>query len=61
MLNYNAPDFVGIILTIFIFFYLTVGFQWGLYQVIRFFFEDKEEDENKSVTHRHYHYRAIRQ
>jgi len=60
MTNLNVADFVGIVITIFIFFYLTIGFQWGLYQVIRDFFIDENEEKNKYFTHRHYHYRALR-
>ena len=56
MTNYNVSDFVGILITIGLFAYLTNLLQWGLFQVIKEFFEEEKEHEN--IFHHHYHYKA---
>ncbi len=58
MINYNVSDFVGILITIFLFAYLTNLLHWGLYQVVKDFFEDRKRPEN--IFHHHYHYKANR-
>ncbi len=59
MTNYNVSDFVGILITIGLFAYLTNLLWWGLYQVIRYFFEDTggESPEN-TLYHFHYYYKS---
>lgn len=57
MIDYNASDFVGILITIGLFAYLTNLLQWGLFQVIQHFFIDDEEKISK-VFHHHFHYKA---
>ncbi len=56
MINYNVSDFVGILVVIALFAYLTNLLHWGLYQLIGFFFEDQKRPEN--IFHHHYHYKA---
>ena len=56
MIDYGVSDFIGILITIFLFAYLTNLLQWGLFQVIGHFFEEEKEHEN--IFHHHYHYKA---
>lgn len=58
MINFGVSHFVGILITIGLFAYLTNLLQWGLYQVVKDFFEDKKRPEN--IFHHHYHYKANR-
>ena len=58
MINLGASDFVGILVIIGMFAYLTNALQWGLFQVLEHFFEDPEK-LNK-VFHHHFHYKAKR-
>lgn len=58
MLNYNVSDFVGILITIGLFAYLTNALQWGLFQVTKIFFEEADEEKLNKVFHHHFHYRA---
>lgn len=56
MINLGPTDFVGILLVIGTFAYLTNALQWGLFQVLEHFFDDKQ---NK-VFHHHFHYKSKR-
>jgi len=58
MINFGVSHFVGIFMTIALFAYLTNLLQWGLYQVVKTFFEDEKRPEN--IFHHHYHYKADR-
>ena len=56
MINYNVSDFVGILLTIGLFAYLTNFLWWGISQILEPFFEEMKGHEN--IFHHHYHYKA---
>jgi hypothetical protein len=56
MINYGVSDFVGILITIALYFYMTNLLWWGLFQVMEQFFLDDKEHEN--IFHHHYHYKA---
>jgi hypothetical protein len=56
MINYSVSDFVGILISVFLFAYLTNLLQWGLFQVLERFFERDVEH----IIHHHYHYKALR-
>lgn len=58
MINYNASDFVGILITIGLFAYLTNLLQWGLFQIIKDFFIDDDDEKISKVFHHHFHYKA---
>lgn len=58
MINYNASDFVGIIIAIGLFAYLTNALQWGLFQVIKNFFGEDDDEKISKVFHHHYHYKS---
>lgn len=57
MINYGVSDFVGILIVIGLFAYLTNALQWGFFQVIKNFFED---DKLNKVFHHHFHYKSKR-
>ena len=56
MINYNVSDFIGVLIVIGLFAYMTNLLQWGLFQVVQHFFENPEQI-NK-VFHHHFHYKA---
>jgi hypothetical protein len=56
MTNYNVDDFIGILLTIWLYAYLTNVLQWGIFKTIEHFFDDEKRPEN--IFHHHYHYKA---
>lgn len=55
-LNYGPADFIGILLTILLYAFMTNLLQWGIYIVMKHIFEDDKEHEN--IFHHHYHYKA---
>lgn len=56
MLDYGVSNFVGILITIGLYAFLTNLLQWGIFQVIEQFFQDEKDHEN--IFHHHYHYKA---
>lgn len=55
-LYYGVAQFVGILLTILLYAFLTNLVQWGFYIVMRDIFEADKEHEN--IFHHHFHYKA---
>lgn len=58
MLDFGVSDFVGILMTIGLFAYLTTLLQWGFFQMIKHFFKDEEKTDN--IFHHHFHYKSRR-
>ncbi len=54
----GVSHFLGILVTIALYAFLTNVLIWGLFQILSEFFEDENKKRPENIFHHHYHYKA---